>query len=326
MMDHFEKSQRSVFVGNIPYDTTEEKLKDVFSSVGPVLSFKLVFDRETGKPKGYGFAEYPDVETANSALRNLNGYEIGGRSLRVDNAANSGSNQQHHHRHNEQQQQMDMYPQHMPPPQQQQPQQQQQPPEVRNYGELVEPKEAPETISKAVSSLAPEEMFKLMHQMKRCTENNPEEAREMLLRNPQLAYALLQAQVVMRIVDPEMAITMLHKAPIAQQPQQQQQQQQQHPSMPQPPPPTSLMTVGHSYPQQDLERRDPRNRDPRAGQQPALPQPPPLPPQLAAADPEKAKLIMQVMSLTEEQIAMLPREQRESIVQLKRQMQSLPPQ
>lgn len=65
-----DKSMRSVFgkvyfafirmksnlfsfsVGNIPYEATEEKLKDIFSEVGPVLSLKLVFDRESGKPKG----------------------------------------------------------------------------------------------------------------------------------------------------------------------------------------------------------------------------------------------------------------------------------
>lgn len=56
-----------------------------------MLSFKLVFDRETGKPKGYGFCEYKDQETALSAMRNLNGYEIGGRSLRVDNACTEKS-------------------------------------------------------------------------------------------------------------------------------------------------------------------------------------------------------------------------------------------
>ncbi|KAF0720623.1 Aste57867_180 [Aphanomyces stellatus] len=76
--------ERSVFVGNIPYDVTEEMLKDIFSEVGPVLNFRLVTDRDTGKPKGYGFCEYGDGATALSAMRNLNGYEINGRNLRVD--------------------------------------------------------------------------------------------------------------------------------------------------------------------------------------------------------------------------------------------------
>ncbi|ELR13547.1 cleavage stimulation factor 64kDa subunit, partial [Acanthamoeba castellanii str. Neff] len=75
-------SQRCVFVGNIPYDATEEQLTEIFSSVGPVTCFRLVFDRETGKPKGFGFCEYRDTETAMSAMRNLNGYDINGRALR----------------------------------------------------------------------------------------------------------------------------------------------------------------------------------------------------------------------------------------------------
>lgn len=68
-------------------------------------------------------------------------------------------------------------------------------------------------ISKAVSSLPPEQMFELMQQMKQCIQNNPNEARQMLLQNPQLAYALLQALVVMRVVDPNNALTMLQKGP-----------------------------------------------------------------------------------------------------------------
>ncbi len=59
-----------VFVGNIPYDTTEEQLVDIFKEVGPIASFRLMFDRETGKPRGYAFCEYADSETAASAIRN----------------------------------------------------------------------------------------------------------------------------------------------------------------------------------------------------------------------------------------------------------------
>ncbi|XP_063980418.1 cleavage stimulation factor subunit 2 tau variant-like isoform X2 [Diachasmimorpha longicaudata] len=182
-----DKSMRSVFVGNIPYEATEENLKDIFSEVGPVLSFKLVYDRETGKPKGYGFCEYKDQETALSAMRNLNGYEIGGRTLRVDNACTEKSRME---------MQSLLQGQNTDNP----------------YGEAVQSDKAPEAISKAVASLPPEQMFELMKQMKLCVQNNPNEARQMLLQNPQLAYALLQAQVVMRIVDPHTAVSMLHKA------------------------------------------------------------------------------------------------------------------
>ncbi len=70
----------------------------------------------------------------------------------------------------------------------------------------MEAEKAPEAISKAVASLPPEQMFELMKQMKLCIQNNPNEARNMLLQNPQLAYALLQAQIVMKIVDPQVAL------------------------------------------------------------------------------------------------------------------------
>uniref|UniRef100_W5NDW7 Cleavage stimulation factor, 3' pre-RNA, subunit 2 n=1 Tax=Lepisosteus oculatus TaxID=7918 RepID=W5NDW7_LEPOC len=182
-----DRSLRSVFVGNIPYEATEEQLKDIFSEVGLVVSFRLVYDRETGKPKGYGFCEYQDQETALSAMRNLNGREFSGRALRVDNAASEKNKE-----------------------------------ELKSlgtgapviespYGDPCQPEEAPESISRAVASLPPEQMFELMKQMKLCVQNSPQEARNMLLQNPQLAYALLQAQVVMRIVDPEIALKMLHR-------------------------------------------------------------------------------------------------------------------
>ncbi len=176
-----DKSQRSVFVGNIPYEATEEKLKEIFSEVGPVNSFKLVYDRENGKPKGYGFCEYKDAETALSAMRNLNGYEIGGRTLRVDNACTEKSRIEMQAIVSGQAAAAAAAAALESP-----------------YGQPVEPEQAPETISKAVASLPPENMFELMRQMKMCIQNNPQEARMMLNQNPQLAYALLQAQVVMR--------------------------------------------------------------------------------------------------------------------------------
>lgn len=63
----------------------------LIASAHLLLIRRLVFDRESGKPKGYGFCEYKDQETALSAMRNLNGYEIGGRTLRVDNACTEKS-------------------------------------------------------------------------------------------------------------------------------------------------------------------------------------------------------------------------------------------
>merc|ERR1712137_1078134 len=76
----------SVFVGNIPYGVTEEQLKDIFGEAGSVVSFRIVHDRETGRSKGFGFCEYQDPSSAQNAMRDLNGYELNGRTLRVDTA------------------------------------------------------------------------------------------------------------------------------------------------------------------------------------------------------------------------------------------------
>lgn len=75
---------RVIYVGSIPYDQTEEQILDIFRSVGPVVNFRLVFDKDSGKSKGFGFVEYHDAETAASAVRNLNNYQIGSRYLKVD--------------------------------------------------------------------------------------------------------------------------------------------------------------------------------------------------------------------------------------------------
>ena len=74
----------SVFVGNIPYEATEDELRAIFSRVGPVVSIRLMYDKETRQPKGFGFIEYRDIETAYSCMRNLNDVEYGGRPMRID--------------------------------------------------------------------------------------------------------------------------------------------------------------------------------------------------------------------------------------------------
>ncbi len=74
---------RSVYVGNIPYEATEQQLTDVFKMVGKVYSFNLMHDKNTGKPKGYGFCEYGDAATAQSAVENLENHPFQGRTLRV---------------------------------------------------------------------------------------------------------------------------------------------------------------------------------------------------------------------------------------------------
>ena len=69
-------------------------MKGYFNKLLLLQYNRLVYDRETGKPKGYGFCEYQDVETAQSAMRNLNNHDFNGRPLRVGVAAGEQSKEE----------------------------------------------------------------------------------------------------------------------------------------------------------------------------------------------------------------------------------------
>jgi|SRR5687767_3463310 cold-inducible RNA-binding protein len=72
-----------LFVANFPYSTTNEELSSLFSPHGNVLSVKVATDRETGRSRGFGFVEMGSEQEAETAIRELDGYQIGGRSLAV---------------------------------------------------------------------------------------------------------------------------------------------------------------------------------------------------------------------------------------------------
>ncbi len=74
---------KSVYVGNLPYATTENELKDLFAQYGQVFGARIKTDRETGRPLGYGFVQMEDAD-ADKAIEALNGKDIGGRNLRVN--------------------------------------------------------------------------------------------------------------------------------------------------------------------------------------------------------------------------------------------------
>lgn len=75
----------SIYIGNLPWSTTEEQLKQLFQEFGNVQSAKLIYDRETKKPKGFGFVEMDEAD-AKSAIEKLNASEYGGRTLKVNEA------------------------------------------------------------------------------------------------------------------------------------------------------------------------------------------------------------------------------------------------
>mgnify|MGYP001600395179 CR=1 FL=1 len=76
----------NIYVGNIAFSSTEDELRELFARHGAVRSVKLINDRVTGKPRGFGFVEMEDDAGATAAIEALNGAELGGRQLRISAA------------------------------------------------------------------------------------------------------------------------------------------------------------------------------------------------------------------------------------------------
>ena len=72
-----------LYVGNLPWSTTDAELEEMFAAVGPVDSARVITDRETGRSRGFGFVEMQDGQRA---MEELNGKDMGGRALRVNEA------------------------------------------------------------------------------------------------------------------------------------------------------------------------------------------------------------------------------------------------
>lgn len=263
-------------MGNIPYDISEEQLVNVFSEVGRVVAFRLVNDKEQGKFKGYGFCEYEDAETAASAVRNLNEVEVGGRPLRLDFAemdpmAEGG-------RDSGKIPAMAPFPGGAPLP-----------PGVSST----------DAITHTIASLPPHQLMDILTQMKALTNTAPDQARALLQGNPQLAYAVFHAMLMMNVVDPVVVQHVLgesgamHAPPAA-------------PAPVGPPPPVAPTPI---------------KSEPRGTPTPA----PAPPPQLDEQQRVRyfirltQQLLNQVLQLTPDQINALPPDQRASILQLKAQ-------
>jgi RNA recognition motif-containing protein len=77
---------KNLFVGNLPFSSTEDALRTLFSQFGEVQQVKIMTDRDTGKPRGFGFVEMSQDEDAGKAIAALNGKEFEGRALTVNEA------------------------------------------------------------------------------------------------------------------------------------------------------------------------------------------------------------------------------------------------
>ena len=74
-----------IYVGNLPFSATDAELRELFAQHGTVESVSIITDRDTGRPRGFGFVEMSRAD-ASRAIQNLNGKELGGRPLRVNEA------------------------------------------------------------------------------------------------------------------------------------------------------------------------------------------------------------------------------------------------
>lgn len=290
---------------------TEEQITEIFSSAGRVLSFRLVYDRETGRPKGFGFAEYADQETAASAVRNLDNHEIMGRKLRVDFSHEGNAPEG-----------MDDGP--MPPmsaggvaaPLQQGGSTL---PQLPSGVDIPAGLNAPDAISRTLSALPPPQLLEIMGQMKGLVTTDPLKATELLRQAPQLSYAIFQALLLMNLVDTSVLTQVIENAaapaaapvPVA---------------APPPPPPPPVVPVQQQPVPQQYAVYHPVPTPPQAQYVPPPPQqqqqqqPQPQPQPQVQNDPQRAALIQQVLSLTPEQIGALPADQQTQIMMLKHQL------
>lgn len=76
----------NIFVGNLSYQTTQQDLEAAFAQYGNVERVSIVTDRETGQPRGFGFVEMSEAGAAQNAIRALNGAELNGRAMNVNEA------------------------------------------------------------------------------------------------------------------------------------------------------------------------------------------------------------------------------------------------
>ncbi|KAI2628976.1 hypothetical protein GGS21DRAFT_526834 [Xylaria nigripes] len=290
---------RVVFVGNIPYGLSEEQITDIFSTAGKVLNFRLVYDRETGRPKGFGFAEYPDADSAASAVRNLNDYEIMGRKLRVDystegrvdgddsnnaptnygQATNGAS-----HQSTQAQSTGSLPP--LPPGK-----------------ELPPGMTATDAISRTLNTLPPSQLLDILSQMKSLATTDPARATELLTQAPQLSYAIFQALLLMGLVSPEAIQSVLDTsaaAPPA---------AQAAPIYP-PAAATSYSTAATSTPPVPAPYAPPAAPAPQSGYAPPAATPP-------AVQQNPDALMQAVMNLPQETIDQLPEAERQQILALR---------
>ena len=315
-----ERDHLRFFIADTPIlGLTEEQIIHVFSQVGQVTSFRLVYDRETGRPKGFGFAEYQDADSAASAVRNLNDHDIMGRKLRVDFSNDGGA---------EDAAPAGYVPQPLPPmpitmnglPPPPQPQSSGLLPPLPPGVDVPLGLTCPEAISRTLTTLPSPQLLDILAQMKGLAMSDPHRATELFKQAPQLAYAIFQSLLLLGLVDPSALQSVIEQS--AAHTAQTQHGQSMYPGLPAhlggvanaptPPPvppgfmPPSAPPVGVSLTPQPLAVAP--AAAPGAGG--------------AIAGLDKAALVQYVLSMTQDQINALQPAEREQLMMVRQSIMS----
>jgi cleavage stimulation factor subunit 2 len=277
-------------LANSKLGVTDEQVIEILSRVGTVNTYRALIDKETGKPRGYAFAEYADADQAASAVRNLNNYNLRDRILRVDYANDKNVKEEGGH------QVPSMTPAPvtvgsaaLPPL-----------PVGRDLdGSLT----AEDAISKTLSAIPATQLLGILKQMQQLVVTEPDRAQALLEQAPQLAYAIFQALLLLQLVDPATLGSIIQQK-TAQPPV----QHYQPPPQVAPQPPFGQQGFPPQFPPQGFS------------QNPTPVAPPYGAPPAAAPDIDRNVLLQQLMSMPQQQIDALPAADRAQIMAIRQQL------
>ena len=263
----------------------------LLQQVGTVTKFRLMTNPDTGKPKGFGFADYADADSAASAVRNLNDYEVNGRKIRVDWPHNN--EKEAVPTNYDESVAVDGMNGHagsapsLPPL----------PPGV----DLPPNLKCTDAISQTLNTLPPAQLLDVLTQMKSLAMTDPNRAQELLKAAPQLSYAIFQALILMNLVDSKILAQVVEQT-----------------TRPNPPanlpPPQAPPQQYSGYQPNPMPTQRPIPTPQQYVPPPPMPQPQQPPPMT------QEEMLRQVMQMDQRTIDSLPPTERMQIMQLRQQM------
>jgi cleavage stimulation factor subunit 2 len=273
---------------------SEENIIRILNQVGTVVKFRLMTNPDTGKSKGFGFADFQDADQAASAVRNLNDYEIDGRKIRVDWPHN-----------NEKDSVPTNYDQASMPSDSLNAAAASALPPLPPGVDLPPNLRATDAISQTLSTLPPPQLLDVLTQMKGLAISDPARATSLLKTAPQLSYAIFQALILMNLVDPKVLAQVVEQA--ARPPQ---------PTVIPPPQPVPQQYPG--YPPQMV----PGQMPPRPPPQQYTPQPMPTQQPTPQQQPQLShqEMIQQVLAMDQRTIDSFSPTERAQIMQIRASM------